>query len=144
MPVDDWITSKKRKVHQRKLNALVRDINRSIRNDSLWQGRFFIRQYSADQFYKYEDNSGGTLYVRLRIYDKEDMKYQEYFGDTCVICHFNGARLWFTVNDFITEISSAWESDPYKNKKSYLDISEDYVISNATAYPGFVKQVRFL
>lgn len=72
------------------------------------------------------------------------MKYQEYYGDTCVICHFHGSRLWWTMNDFIVEISSAWKNgNPYEHKKSYLDIPEDYVISKATSYPGFVRQVRF-
>ena len=126
------------------MNALIRKINKCIEEDDLWQGRFFIRQYSADEFYKYEDNSGGTLYVTLRFYDKEDMKYQEYCGDTCVICHLNGARLWWTMNEFITETSSAWQGhNPYENKKSYLDISNDDVVAKATKYPGFTRQVRF-
>ena len=85
--MDDWIISTNRKTHQRKLNKVIKALNKNIENDDLWMGRFFIRQYSAE-FYKYEDGSGGELYVYLRFYDKKDKKYMEYYGDSCSICHF--------------------------------------------------------
>ena len=139
---DDWFCSNNRKAHQRKLNRLVRKINKYIENDDLWQGRFFIRQYSA-WFYQYEDGSGGTLYVWLRFYDKKDNKYQEYYGDTSALCHFGGSRLWLTMNSFITEISSTWKEDPYKAKKDYTHINSDDIVKTATPYDNYTLQARF-
>ena len=141
--MDDWIISTTRKTHQRKLNKVIKALNKNIENDDLWMGRFFIRQYSAE-FYKYEDGSGGELYVYLRFYDKKDKKYMEYYGDSCSICHFGGTRLWHTMNDFIVEITSAWKDGrPYENKQDYRSVSCDEVVKNATPYKDYVMQVRF-
>lgn len=143
--VDDWICSTDRKVHQRRLNRLVRDLNKNIENDDLWRGRFFIRQHSAE-FEKYEDGSGGNLYVYLRFYDKKDMKYQEFYGDSCSLCHFGGSRLWLTMNSFITEISSAWKdgNSPYKEDKSaYISISRDETVKRAAPYCGWPLAARW-
>lgn len=141
---DDWICSTRRKVHQRRLNKTIRNLNKSIEKDDLWEGRYFIRQYAAE-FYKYEDNSGGELMVYLRFYDKKDMKYQEYYGDSCSICHWNGARLYMTMNDFIVDISSAWkDGTPYDDKeKSYRNISNDEVILKAEPYVGYTMSMRW-
>ena len=143
--MDDWIYSSDRKVHQRKLNRLIRLLNKNIKNDDLWDGRFFIRQYSAE-FQRYGDRSGGNLFVYFRCYDKKDMKYQEYYGDSSALCHYGGSRLWWTMNSFITEVSSAWKSDePPKDqdKSEYINISEDYVVKNATPYYPYVIAARW-
>lgn len=134
--MDDWICSQDRKVHQRKLNRLIRELNKNIREDDWWEGRFFVRQYSAE-FYRYEDHSGGELYVYLRFYDKKDMKYQEFYGDSCALCHWHGSRLWMTMNHFITEISSTWKTDVSpkdQDKSDYINKTEDEVIKEATPY----------
>ena len=143
--MDDWICSTNRKVHQRKLNKLVKDINKNIQDDDLWKGRYFIRQYSAE-FQKYEDNSGGELFVYLRFYDKKDMKYQTFFGDSCAICHFGGYRLWMTMNSFITEISSAWQNgaSPFKQTDfEYTKISNDEAVKKATPYIDWPLAMRW-
>lgn len=134
--MDDWICSTDRKVHQRKLNKLIRRMNKNIREDDWWKGRFFARQYSAE-FYRYEDGSGGELCVYLRFYDKKDMKYQEYYGDSCSLCHWGGARLWWTMNEFITNVTSTWKSDTHPkdvDKSDYINKTEDEVIKEATPY----------
>ena len=37
-----WLTSKNKKRHQREINRLVREANKSIEKDDLWYGRFCI------------------------------------------------------------------------------------------------------
>jgi len=142
--MDDWIHSVNRKVHQRKLNKLIRQLNQNVLNDSLWNGRFFVRQYSAE-FRRYEDGSGGELFVYLRFYDKKDMKYQEFYGDSCSLCHFGGSRLWWTMNNFIMEITSAWkDGSPYEIKdRSYEKISNDETVRKATPYTDFVMACKW-
>ena len=70
------------------MNSLVRIMNKNIENDSLWQGRFYMRQV-ASRWREYEDKSGGELFVVLRLYDKqtgitkdvaESVNYWRYFS----------------------------------------------------------------
>lgn len=61
--------NKLRRTYQRKLNKLIKEVNKNIANDNLWRGRFEIRQKDA-WFEKFEDGSGGILFTVLRLYDK--------------------------------------------------------------------------
>lgn len=132
--MDGWIYSTKRKVHQRTINRLIRKINKAIEDDELWQGRFFARQNRAE-FWKYEDNSGGELSIYLRFYDKKDMKYQEFYGTSCELSHWEGSRLWLAMNYFITEITSTWkEGHPGDHVQDFRPVPNDYVVKNSEPY----------
>lgn len=136
-----WTHSTQRKVHQRKLNRLIRRINKDIEDDDLWLGRFFIRQHAAE-FETYEDKSGGTLHVYLRFYDKKDMKYQEYYGNSQSILFMNGSRLWWKMNNFIVETSSAWkDGDPREERFDYTFIPSDDVVKNAVPYNQWPRSI---
>ena len=65
-----WLCSKNRKRHQRAMNKLMRDLNKNIENDNLWQGRFYVKQTAA-QWHEYEDKSGAELWVVLSFIDKK-------------------------------------------------------------------------
>ena len=61
-----WLTSQNRKVHQRAMNKLIRDMNNNIKNDDLWLGRFYAKQIDSD-WQLYKDGSGAELYIRLDL-----------------------------------------------------------------------------
>lgn len=66
----EWLSSKNKKKHQRRMNHYIRGVNKTIEKDPFWKGRFYIRQTGNPIFVEYDDGSGGELYVRFRLYDK--------------------------------------------------------------------------
>ena len=105
-----WLTSKNRKVHQRAMNKLVRAMNKNIENDNLWNGRFVIKQDSA-QWYLYEDGSGAELFVVLRFIDRCTGRYY-IMAET--VNHWrglraNGWRLWEKTNWVIVDHWNVWD-----------------------------------
>lgn len=111
MKLYDWLTSQDRKRHQREMNKLVRKLNKNIENDSLWQGRFYIRQVDS-YWYQYEDKSGYELIVTLRFIDKKTGFYWDTREAVNHLRFYNGSRLWWTMNKFITEKTGVWKEDP--------------------------------
>lgn len=105
-----WLTSNKAKVHQRKMNKLMRILNKNIKSDSLWRGRFYVHQLSR-QREVYEDHSGMEIWVTLEFIDKKT-------GKTKAVCdtvnHWTSfpARLWFEANNFIVDDVNVWSEDP--------------------------------
>ena len=67
---------KMRKKAQRKINKLVRNMNKNIHDDNLWRGRFIFRQTDA-YWEKFEDGSGGILRVWI---EGRDLKSGLYYG----------------------------------------------------------------
>lgn len=101
-----WLSSKNRKKHQRRVNHYVRGVNKSIENDPLWKGRFYIRQIDSPIFVEYDDGSGGGLYVRFRLHDKVTGKtaVTRYTSSINHWCFLNGYRFFDIMNKFIIEI----------------------------------------
>ena len=87
------------------MNSLVRIMNKNIENDSLWQGRFYVRQV-ASRWREYEDKSGGELFVVLRLYDKQTDVTKDVAESVNYWRYFNGSHLWWAVNDFIVDITN--------------------------------------
>lgn len=107
-----WLTSKNRKTHQRALNRAVRAFNRQLEQDSLWNGRFIVRQYEdSPQWCRYKDNSGAELWVKLKFIDRATGRY--YVGAHTVNewCGFNSSRIWRIMNWLITEHWDVWKED---------------------------------
>lgn len=104
------ITSKYRRKHQRALNRLMRQVNRNIKEDTLWRGRFVVRSGKND-FYKYFDNSGYELYVELIYRDKKTgMEWHRHHTlDRYRFCQ--GALIWREMNDFIVEVVDVWQKE---------------------------------
>ena len=110
-------TSMHRKKHQRKINKQVRLVNKLIEEDSLWRGRFVIRQ-KAYYFGHYEDKSGWYMYNTLEFRDKKTRITKEY---TESAFHWLfGATMALVMNDFIVTRCKVWENEkPYKDLTDY-------------------------
>ena len=109
-----WLTSMDRKVHQRALNRLVREFNKTLEKDELWCGRFVVRQYEdSPQWRRYKDGSGAELWVKLKFIDSATGRYyvgahsvNEWLGITA-----NGCRIWELMNWLITRHWDVWKED---------------------------------
>lgn len=116
---------KLRKKYQRKLNKLIKNMNKSIEKDELWRGRFVGRQ-AQYRWYTYEDNSGGCLSATIRLFDKKTGKTQdviiEYFG----IGYFVPYDIWRAMNEFIVEYCDVWRTESreelYNDKTDYRKV----------------------
>ena len=119
-----WLTSQNRKVHQRGMNKLIRDINNNIKNDDLWLGRFYAKQINSD-WILYEDGSGAELYVRLRFIDRKTGVTYDTPWETVNHWRF-GAHLYWEMNNFIVNKCEVWQKeDPVHDERiDYRNIKE--------------------
>lgn len=84
--------------HQKKINKLVRLINKSLEEDEAFRGRIYLRQYSGG-FIEFSDGSGGLWYGVIRVYDKITNTYKTIIGD-----EYDMHRILINeVNTFITD-----------------------------------------
>ena len=113
-----WLTSKNAKVHQRRINRYMRDLNNNIKNDNLWQGRFYVHQIGR-QRYNYEDGSGMELWVTLEFVDRKTGRTKQVL-DTVNSWTFSG-DLWIEMNNFIVEDICVWSEDPRPGTKEWFD-----------------------
>lgn len=95
---------KERRKEQRKINKIIRALNKNIREDYLWRGRFYIHQI-ASNWERFDDGSGGELIVLLEIRDKKTGLYKQFRADN----YDWGYHYWVAVNDFIVQDSDVWE-----------------------------------
>ena len=107
-----WRRSLKRKKHQQSVNKVIRAMNKNLREDPAWLGRFEVRQIAHD-FYVFEDKSGAYLTVFLEIIDKKTRKARVVRIEED---QFFDWHVWEAVNRFITEDIniSAW-SEPVED-----------------------------
>lgn len=96
-----WMHSHNRRKHQRRINRYVRMMNKNLKNDSLWQGRFVVSQVGPTYFEQYEDGSGAELYVTLQVFDKNTGDYAQKTKSGNEWCWYNGTNLWWFVNNTI-------------------------------------------
>ncbi len=119
------LQSKDSKKHQRFINKKVKEVNKSFEKDTLWRGRFVIRQVECPYFYKYNDNSGGELIVRLLFIDKKTG--QTYYKNISVVKLISINSLYCYMNNFITinckekvwNLSRDDPNYPYNDKTDY-------------------------
>lgn len=129
-----WLNSNNRKRHQRAVNKIVRKVNKAIEEDPLWRGRFVIRQIQS-RFHHYEDGSGSTLWVLLRFYDKKTGITMDIFESSLEISMWNGTKISWAMNKFITEKCQVWQfEDPRKDKMDYRDVKFDEKLNLAYNY----------
>ena len=115
-----WLTSMNKKRHQREINRLVREANKSIEKDDLWYGRFCIKQIESPQWHVYEDKSGAEYFVHLKFIDKCTGRY---WIQAETVNHWrgsfgNGWRIWDKMNWFIVEHCSVWD-EPLAKARNY-------------------------
>lgn len=117
-----WLSSYKRKRHQRVVNKYVRQLNKQIEDDELWRGRFVVKQIKS-QFYHYEDGSGATLGVHFRFYDKKTGVTEDWSETSSAINMWSGAELFWQMNHFITQYCDVWSKEkPYEDKTDYREV----------------------
>lgn len=120
--MNDWLTSQNRKVYQRAMNRLMRKINKSIKNDDLWLGRFYVKQIGSS-WYLYKDGSGAELYVRLRFVDRKTGFVYDTPWETVNHWRF-GAHLAWEMNNFIVKECDVWrKEDPLRDER--IDYRKD-------------------
>jgi len=121
--------NKMRKKYQKNLTSALKIVNRAIRNDELWLGRFEIRQ-GATHFLKWDDNSGGVLYCRMRVFDKATGYYKDYRFEYAG--QYWDWKLWEIVNKFITVDCAAWRSENPRNRvRDYRKTAVPHNLLNA-------------
>ncbi len=89
---------------QSKINKNMRALNKNLKEDTLWRGRFYVRQISA-RWNKFDDGSGGLLEAWVEIRDLKTGMYKGFWMDNYDL----GWNLWTNVNDFIVEDSHVWD-----------------------------------
>lgn len=110
-----YMHSLKRKKYQRAVNKIVREVNKSIKNDWLWDGRFVIRQREA-YFHPFEDHSGAEFAFVLECIDTKTGKSEFRRFDNYDVDWFIGR--W--INECITEKFGVWNEDPNPNMQARM------------------------
>ena len=120
----NWITSQNRQVSQRRMNAAMRKLNKNIENDSLWHGRFVVRQDSA-QWFTYPGENYYQLWVVLKFIDKKTGQTHLAAEKVNHFLFINGSHLWHEMNHFIVDICDVWAEGRealYNDKTNYSKI----------------------
>lgn len=110
------LKSLNRKKYQRALNKEVRKLNKSIKEDWLWNGRFVMRQ-SAMWFKPFEDHSGAEFEVILVFIDTKTGRKEAKVFDNYEV----EWKMWKWADFCITEIWNVWSEDPNPNKQARLE-----------------------
>lgn len=106
---------------QRYVTKIFRKINKLLEEDTLWNGRYVIRQIDRD-YWHFADNSGGQLHVNYNIIDKKTgliLTYRSSLSSPKPFFFWGDVNL--KINSFIVEESDAWHGDisPYDDKTDY-------------------------
>ena len=99
--------SHKRKNHQRWFNQYVRYINKSMEEDDLWLGRFYVTQNKTHMEW-FDDGSGGMMCACLTMHDRKTGITRNKW--------YNGLdmdwKFWHDFNQFIIDDCKVWEEVP--------------------------------
>lgn len=90
---------------QTRINKYVKTFNRDLTTDTLWRGRFQIRQREYN-WSKFDDGSGGILNVWFEIRDLKTGTFHGFLVDNYNYKY----KMWEKVNWFIAERSGVWEN----------------------------------
>lgn len=88
------------KKYHRKVNKVIRYLNKNIEDDSVWAGRFVMFQKSVSMK-SFDDGSGHYFVYIIRLYDKETRIYRDELFHTFSGSHFALADLFYFMNRFI-------------------------------------------
>ena len=99
--------SHKRRKHQHWFNRYCRKVNKSIEDDDLWLGRFYIDQ-KATQMHWFDDGSGGIMYALIVMHDRKTGRTKEKWYDGLDM----EWKFWWDFNNFIIEDCKVWEEEP--------------------------------
>lgn len=108
--------SHNRKNHQRWFNQYCRYVNKTMEDDPLWLGRFYISQ-ARTKIEWFEDNSGGLMTAEIIMHDRKTGRTRHgFYSGLAMDCWF-----WRDFNDFIINDCKVWEENPspYENRVDY-------------------------
>ena len=110
------LKSLNRKKYQRALNKEVRELNKSIKEDWLWNGRFVMRQDCAHCI-PFDDKSGVMFEFILEFKDTKTGRVENN-----IFTNYDASwRIWEWADRCITEIWNVWSEDPDPNTQARLE-----------------------
>lgn len=93
--------------HKLWFNQYKHYVNRVIRNDELWMGRFYITIEQRDME-KFEDGSGGIMRAYITMHDrKTDITWSSWYTGLDM-----GWKFWSDFNNFIVTRCGVWQEQP--------------------------------
>lgn len=107
-------------------------MNNAMLHDSLWRGRFYIRQHYR-YMHPYDDKSGMSAFYVFTLFDLKTGFYKDVAIDGMNFEEpFNGYRLWQELNHFIVEDCDVWRCEDdvradttiYRKKGEVIDIEK--------------------
>lgn len=115
---------KDRKKQQRKLNKIIKEVNQRMKDDSLWRGRFQIKQLRSDyrpfprDYYEKGFCDDGDFYIELEFVDKKTGKTKKSWYQPLSLFE---NRIYVQLNDFIVSYCDVWseEPSPYEQTEVY-------------------------
>lgn len=113
------VRSTKRKKHQRWFNQYCRYINRVMEEDTLWLGRFCVKQEGTEMHW-FEDGSGGVMRAKITMRDKKtNLQETDYYTGFDM-----DWKLWLDLNNFIVNKCKVWSESPsvYENRIDYRGV----------------------
>lgn len=107
---------KDRKKQQRKLNKIVKEANQRMKDDSLWRGRFQIKQLRSDyRPFPRDYCDYGDFYVELEFVDKKTGKTKRSWYHLPL---FFKNYIYALLNDFIVVYCDVWSEKPSPSEQT--------------------------
>ena len=101
---------KDRKKQQRKLNKTIKEANQRMKDDSLWRGRFQIKQLRSDyRPFPSDYCDYGDFYVELEFIDKKTGKTKRSWYHTLSLFE---NHIYAQLNHFIVVYCNVWSEKP--------------------------------
>lgn len=114
-----WLETKDLKKIQRRVNKIIRELNKDIYDDELWKARFYARQIDRRCVLS-DDRSWLHIDFYIEFIDKEtNRRYYHWFRKE----DFLGSswRVWEAMNDFIAVRCRVWDKEPRITRMTTID-----------------------
>ena len=107
---------KDRKKQQRKVNKIIKEVNQRMKDDSLWRGRFQIKQLRSDyRPFPRDYCDYGNFYVELEFIDKKTGKTKRSWYHPPL---FFREYIYTVLNNFIAIYCDVWSEKPSPMKQT--------------------------
>lgn len=115
----NFLVTKNLKKIQRRVNKIIRELNKNIYNDELWKARFYARQVDRRCVLS-EDKSWLHADFYIEFIDKETgRRYYHWFRKEDFFC--SAYRVWEAMNDFIAIKCRVWDVEPRITREITID-----------------------
>lgn len=86
------------------MTKCAKRLNQAIEKDTLWKGRFYIKELKIASMYDFDDNSGGEIIILYLLKDKISGKQKEIYMDNYSYFY----KMWIEMNNFIVDDVKVW------------------------------------